>query len=95
MIKLGLLQIEIYIPQSGSLKRKRYVLRGLKEKIRSKFNVSVAEAGYQDKWQRSVLAIACVSNDDRIISATFSKILDMIEAGRDGYEILRDEIEIL
>jgi uncharacterized protein len=95
MFKVGILQIELYMSQCGSLKQKRFILRGLKERLRRKFNISIIEADYQDKWQRSVIAAACVSNDEKIITGTFNKILDMLNAGRGDYEVLKDMIEII
>jgi len=66
-----LLYIEIMIPHAQSLKDKRREVRGIKDRISSKFNASVAEVGYQDKWQRSVLAVCLVGNDKtRLLSNT-------------------------
>jgi uncharacterized protein len=95
VFKIGVLQIELYMSQSGSLKQKRFILQGLKDRLRKKFNISVIEAGYQDKWQRSLIAAACISTDEKIITGTFNKILDLLDAGRGGYEILRDYREII
>ena len=50
---IGLLTLEIYIPEAHSLKDKRQVLRSLKDRLRRKFNVAVAELDGQDSWQRS------------------------------------------
>ena len=91
----GVLKVELFLHSSGSLKSKRYVLKSLKDRIRRRFNVSVIEAGYQDKWQRSVLAIACVALSQKQLDSSFQKVMNFIEAGREGYEVLRDEVEIL
>ena len=94
-MKVGILHIELYMPESGSLKRKRLIVSGLKEKIRKKFNVSVVEYGFKDKWQRCAIAAACISEEERIISSVFSRILGLLDASRGAYEVLRNEIEIL
>jgi len=94
-MRIGILQVEIIIHESGSLKQKRFILNRLKDKIRKKFNVSVIEAAYREKWQRSVLAFAAISTNARVINSGFCRILDMIEKSKDGFEILRDEIEII
>jgi Uncharacterized protein conserved in bacteria len=60
---VGVLQVELYIPGSGSLKAKRRVVRSLKDRIRANFNVSVSEVDAQDKWQRAVVGIACIGSD--------------------------------
>ena len=78
-MRVGVLSLEILIPGSSSLKEKRFVLRSLKDRIRKKFNVSVAEVGYQDKWQRSQIAIALVSGDGKHIDRSFSLLLNFIE----------------
>jgi uncharacterized protein YlxP (DUF503 family) len=49
-IHVSLLTMELLIPWSRSLKDRRSAVRGLKERLRSRFNASVAEVGYQDKW---------------------------------------------
>jgi uncharacterized protein YlxP (DUF503 family) len=72
-------QIELFIPDSESLKAKRFVLKSIKTKIRNKFNVSVAEVGYLDKWQRSTVGIAAVSNDKKIAEETIRNVIKAIE----------------
>jgi len=54
-------QVQLYLSESRSLKDKRQVVKSLKERIRGRFNVSVAEVEYHDLWQRSTLALAVVS----------------------------------
>jgi len=76
---VGVSQIEFFIPESGSLKSKRFVLKSIKTKIRNKFNVSVAEVENNDKWQRSTFGVAIVSNDKKIIDSTLNQILNLIE----------------
>ena len=60
---IGLLTLEIYIPEAHSLKDKRQVLRSLKDRLRGKFNVAVAELDGQDSWQRSVVGVVSLSNN--------------------------------
>jgi len=54
---VGLLTLELHIEHAQSLKDKRQVLRSLKDRLRAKFNVAVAELEYHDTWQRSVVGI--------------------------------------
>ena len=63
MPSIGVLTLEIHIEEAHSLKEKRHVVKGLKDRLRSKFNVSVAEIDGQDTWQRSVVAAVTVSGD--------------------------------
>jgi len=67
------------IPGCHSLKEKRVVIKGLKTRIRNQFNVSVAEVDYQDKWQRSILAVAAISNEKKHIEEVLNKILYFVE----------------
>lgn len=76
---VGVAQFEIFIPESGSLKSKRFVLKSIKTKIRNKYNVSVAEIDNNDKWQRSSIGIAVVSNDRKIIDSTLNQVLNFLE----------------
>ena len=71
---ITLLTIELLIPHAHSLKDKRREVRGLKDRIRNKFNASVAEVGYQDKWQRALLAVCLVGNDKRLLTADTDQI---------------------
>ena len=64
-IIVGLCTVELFIPESQSLKDKRQVLLSLKDRLREKFNLSVAEVDGQDLWQKAVLGLACVANEGR------------------------------
>ncbi|MBI3027950.1 MAG: DUF503 domain-containing protein [Candidatus Rokubacteria bacterium] len=86
--------VELHLPDVDSLKGKRHILKGLKEKVRQRFEVAVAEVNHQDTWQRATLAIACVSADSRHANEVISKALDFIEASVDG-NVIGVEIEIL
>ena len=79
--------VELHLPAVGSLKEKRRVLNGVKEKVRHRFEVSVAEVNHQDSWQRATLAVACVSQDSRHANEVVSKALDFIESLVDGHVI--------
>ena len=71
---IGVLQIELHIPHAASLKNKRAVLKSIKDRLRNRFNVSVSEVDYCDKWQRSVLAIVTVSSDTAYVSGALDKV---------------------
>jgi hypothetical protein len=63
MASIGILTLELRLEYSHSLKEKRHVVQGLKDRLRRKFNVAVAEIGFQDTWQRAVVAAVTVSGD--------------------------------
>jgi uncharacterized protein YlxP (DUF503 family) len=55
--------MELRIDDSHSLKDKRHLVKGLKDRLRARFNVAVAEIGYQDLWQRGLVSAVTVSSD--------------------------------
>jgi uncharacterized protein YlxP (DUF503 family) len=61
MASIGLLTLHLHIEHSQSLKDKRQVLRTLKDRLRKRFNVSVAELDFQDSWQSSLIGVVTVS----------------------------------
>ena len=63
MPTIGVLTLEMRFDHSHSLKDKRHVVKGLKDRLRHKYNVAVAEIDYQELWQRAVVAAVTVSGD--------------------------------
>jgi hypothetical protein len=85
--------IELHLPDVDSLKGKRHVLKGLKERVRARFEVAVAEVDHHDVWQHATLAVACVSHDSRHANEVVSKALNFIEANIDG-SVIDTSVEI-
>jgi uncharacterized protein len=73
---VGLLTLELHIPDAQSLKDKRQVLRSLKDKLRREFNVAVAELDFHDVWQRSVVGVVTLSNEEKHVQEMLQKVLD-------------------
>lgn len=90
---VGVCTIMLHIPESQSLKDKRRVLRSLKDKLRQEFNLSVAEVGDHDLWQRAELGLAAVANEGSFADQVLAKAVDMIR-GRDDVELLDYHTEI-
>ena len=86
--------VELHLPDVGSLKGKRHALKGLKERVRARYEVSVAEVDHHDLWQRATLALACVSHDARHASEVVSKAMDFIEEHVEG-QVIDTSVEIL
>ena len=63
MPSVGVLILELRLEESHSLKDKRHYVKSLRDPLRGKFNVSVAEIDYQDLWQRGLIAVATVSGE--------------------------------
>jgi uncharacterized protein YlxP (DUF503 family) len=76
---IGCLTLEIHLPESRSLKDKRQVIRSLKDRLRHRFNVSVAELDGQDTWQRSVIGIVAISADGAYLEQSLRAALELAE----------------
>jgi len=94
-MNVGVCRISLRLPENLSLKGKRRVLKSIITRVRSKFNVSMAEVDDNELWQLAALGICCVSNDGRYTNEVLSKVVDFIVNSRFDVEILDYEIEIL
>jgi uncharacterized protein len=74
-VPVGLLTLELHIAEAQSLKDKRQVLRSLKDRLRSQFNVAVAELDFEDMWQRSVVGVVTLSNEEYHVEESLQKVL--------------------
>lgn len=77
------MRVELHIPCAHSLKEKRKPVAGLKQRLQSKFNASVAEIDYLDDWQQSLLGICMISNDRRYLEGQSQAIEQLILDMRD------------
>jgi uncharacterized protein YlxP (DUF503 family) len=82
-LSISLLTIELMIPWARSLKDKRSAVRGLKDRLRSRFNASVAEVSYQDKWQRAVIAVCILGSDRRQLESEMARVRQLCEEAQD------------
>ncbi|MHB8754136.1 MAG: DUF503 domain-containing protein [Candidatus Acidiferrales bacterium] len=89
---IGLVTLEIHIPDARSLKDKRQVLRSLKDRLRGHFNVAVAELDYQDLWQRSVVGVVGISADEQHLAQSMAAVLEASEQVL-GRDLILHEIE--
>jgi uncharacterized protein YlxP (DUF503 family) len=91
---VGLLTLDLHIPEANSLKTKRMVIKSLIDRIKNKFNVSVAEVDANNLWQRSVIGIAYVANETVIINKVFEKIRNLILSTH-SVELIDSTMEML
>ena len=77
--------IELHLPWAESLKDRRHFVRSLKDRLRHDFNVSVAEVGEAERWQRAEIAVVAVSGDRRYLEGLLRR------AGEAAVEILRGQ----
>ena len=83
---VGLLTLEIQLPYAHSLKEKRAVLRKMRDRLRSRFNVAVAELSHEDVWQHATLGVASVSDSQPLLESVFRQVLAETE------KILGDDV---
>jgi len=72
---VGVLTLEIQIPYSHSLKEKRAVLLKVRDRLRGRFNVAIAELDHQDVWQRATLGIVSISDSQKYLEGLFQQVL--------------------
>ncbi len=90
---VGICSIELVMFENHSLKEKRHLIKSIIDKIKHRYNVSIAEVGEQDKWQKAEIGIACVSNDRKHVDGVLQKIINYIDQdGRFDLKILHYEI---
>ena len=94
-MNVGMCRVYLRLPENMSLKGKRQVLKSITTRVRSKFNVSIAEVDDHELWQLATLGICCVSNEKQHVNEVLSKVVDFIVKSRFDVEILNYEIEIL
>jgi hypothetical protein len=75
---VGLITWQLSIPGCQSLKDKRMVVRSLKDRIRHRFNVSVAETGQQDVWTRAELSVAVVAGEQAFAESVLEKVNQLV-----------------
>lgn len=91
---VGVLTLELFMGEATSLKGKRRVLKSIIDKMKSRFNISVAEVGKQDAWQFSTVGVSCVSNDPSHAHQMLSAVVKFIEH-QGTVEILDIQTELL
>ena len=91
---VGICRLVIHLPFSRSLKDKRKVIKGLKDRLRGRHNISVAEVDSQELWQRAVIGIAAVGQGRSSLESLFQAIVGDIEARIPG-EITDREIDFV
>ena len=92
---VGYCLLEMRLPESGSLKGKRSVLRSVTQRVRSRYNVSVAEIGDHDSWQMMTIGISCVSNSGAHCREQLEKVVDFVTETRLDADLLTHSIDII
>jgi len=92
-IIVGVARIVLGLHGNASLKGKRGVLNRIKDRVRDRFNVAIAEVGALDAHERSVMAITCVSNDRNMAEKVLERVIRYIESIGEA-ELLADDVSV-
>ena len=88
----GVLRLDVHVPDAQSLKDKRAVVRRLRDQIRGRFNVAVAEGDANDRWQRASLGIAALGDDQSIVEGVLRQVTAWVR-GTHLVELIQAEEE--
>lgn len=91
---IGICTCEIFIFNANSLKSNRSIVKSIIEKSKNRFNISIAEVGENDKWQKSIIAFSTISNDQKIVEETIEKVINFFDSYSE-IEIIKIKREIL
>lgn len=91
---VGVLRIRLSVFEARSLKDKRRVIKGLKDRLGARHNVSIAEVDDLDHCQAATFGLAMVANDSRFVESALSQIVDEVRAYRHA-SLVEYEIELL
>jgi uncharacterized protein YlxP (DUF503 family) len=93
---VGVLRLTLYLPEPGSLKSKRHLVRSAIDRVKAKFNVSIAEVAENDLWQKSVLGVSAVGNDHAFVNESLDKVADFVASIHGGQiQVTARDIEIV
>ena len=91
---VGICSLELFLPGCRSLKDKRQVIKSLKDRLKQRFNISIAEVDAQDLWQKTVLGVACIGNQKNYVNEVLDKVIGAIR-GNPSVEITDYRLEFL
>jgi uncharacterized protein YlxP (DUF503 family) len=91
---IGICHLDLILHENHSLKGKRRVVKSIIGRVKSKFNVSIAEVGAQDLWQTAQIGFCMTGNEKRFINSSLDKVIHFIEETNSA-EIKDVEMEII
>ena len=94
-VHIGVCRVVLRLPGNRSLKEKRRVTRSVIDRVRSRFNVAIAEVEDNELWQRLTIGISCVSNDRGHANQVLSTVVRYIEDTTRDAELLDYEVELV
>ena len=78
-MNIGVCLIELEIQASGSLKEKRRVIKSILDRVKNKFNVSIAEVDNNNLWNLATIGVVCISNEGKHSHQVLSKVTTFIQ----------------
>ena len=84
--------VQLRLNAASSLKDKRMVLRSVRDRLRNRFNVAVAEVGAQDEWRVIELGIVSVGSDGKVVDAELSAITRFLDSDA-RFEMVERDVE--
>jgi uncharacterized protein YlxP (DUF503 family) len=81
---VGVLRLTFHVPSARSLKEKRRVVQKFRDRIRARFDVSIAEVGAQDLHQRAVFGVCVVSSDAAVCDSVLEQVARAAETVGDA-----------
>ncbi|MDH5405720.1 MAG: DUF503 domain-containing protein [Candidatus Aminicenantes bacterium] len=91
---VGLCVVELLLPGSRSLKDKRLLIKGIKDRLRARFNLSLAEVDFQNLWQRAKIGMVSIASSKDVLHTTINKAIEIIESNTQC-EIIDCHVEYL
>ncbi|MFN4196501.1 MAG: DUF503 domain-containing protein [Caldimicrobium sp.] len=92
---VGIIKMELYIPEPNSLKAKRQILHSLIQKIEANFKrISLAEVDGHDLWQNAILGISIVGKNKKFVDTKINNLIEFIQK-EGSLDIIKAEIDII
>jgi uncharacterized protein YlxP (DUF503 family) len=83
-VYVGVLRLTFHVPHARSLKEKRSVVRRFRDRVRARFDVSIAEVGAQDLLQRAVFGVSVISGDAKMCDSVLAQVASAAEVQEDA-----------
>lgn len=91
---VGICVVKLRIFEADSLKGKRQVIKSLMGRLKSRFNISIAEVGLNDSWKTAEIGFTLITNNSNHANEMISKVINFID-GDNRLEIIEENTEII
>ena len=91
---IGICQIDLYLPNSHSLKDKRNLLKSIKLRIRHNYNVSISEIDNFELWKNTTLGVTCIGNEKKYLNKVLNEIILFLEK-QNSVQLTKFEINLI